>query len=352
MMLKRLIKSASALLFVTTLWMAPQARAAGTIPLAMAQQVDINGAPLANCQLSFFVAGTPAQQQDSFSDFGLSQKNPWPLTCDQAGRIPMFWLADGLIHARLTDSFGTPIIDSTLQVLGPSSGGGGGGGTVDPTTILATGDEKIRYGTGPLAGFVRENALTIGNATSGATERANADTQALFIYLYNINPNLVVSGGRTGNALSDFNASKQLTLPDMRGAAAAGLDDMGNSAKGVFAGVTFTNGNATTLDSLVGAARRTLSLGQLPGGISSTVSGVSVSAGSNGSVVSTNATESNIAVSSGAGNIVPAVAVGQQFFTNPTLAQTGTGTAVSNNTLGQAFDSVSPYALRTFYIKL
>lgn len=237
--------------------------AAGTLPLAMAQQVDINGQPLANCQVTFFVAGTPSTVQSSFADFGLTQAQSSPLNCDQTGRIPMFWLADGLIHVRLTDSFGAPIIDTTMQVLGPSSGGGGGGGTVDPTTIMATGDVKVRYGTGPLTGFVRCNALTIGNAGSGATERANADTQNLFVYLYNTDPNLVVSGGRSGNALNDFNAGKQLTMVDMRGRAAVGLGDMGNSPTTALLSTYFGN-SPTTLGAAGGNQGAVIAATNLP----------------------------------------------------------------------------------------
>ncbi|MGH1556407.1 hypothetical protein ACRAWF_45660 [Streptomyces sp. L7] len=71
--------------------------------------------------------------------------------------------------------------------------------------------------------------MTIGNATSGATERANADTQALFIYLYNADGSLVVTGGRSGNALNDFNRVEAIALPDLRGRALAGVDDMGGA---------------------------------------------------------------------------------------------------------------------------
>lgn len=225
-------KLAFVALFGITLLAAQPAQSAGTIPLAMAQQVDVNGQPLANCIVNFFVAGTVASPQNSYSDFALTQNPNNQLRCDQTGRVPMFWLADGLIHVRMTDANGTPIIDTTMQVLGPSSGGGGGGGTVDPTTIAATGDLKARYDTGLIAGWVRSNGLTIGNATSGATERANADTQNLFIYLYNKDPNLVVSGGRTGNALNDYNANKTIATPDWRGQALAFLDDMGNTPAG------------------------------------------------------------------------------------------------------------------------
>src|SRR5579872_1897697 len=198
-----MLKALKRLIFATFLAApigAAPALAAGTTPLALVPQVESAGNIAAGCLLYFIQAGTVSTPQNAFSDFGLTQTLSNPVTCDQGGRVPMHWLADGLIHIRLTTAAGTPIVDTTMQTLGPSSGGGGGGTTVDPTTILATGDEKIRYGTGPLAGFVRENGLTIGNAVSGATERANADTQNLFIYLYGTDPNLVVSGGQIGRA--------------------------------------------------------------------------------------------------------------------------------------------------------
>ena len=239
------------------------ALAAGTLPLALAQQIDINGQPLAGCQVTFYVAGTVATLQNNYADFGLTTPQANPLACDQTGRIPMFWLADGLIHVRLTDSFGSPIIDTTMQVLGPSSGGGGGGGTVDPTSIMATGDIKAKYGTGPLAGFVRANGLTIGSSVSGATERANADTQALFIYLYGVDPNLVVSGGRTGNALNDFNANKTIAMPDWRGRGIGALADMGNSATTILTSAYFGT-DPTVLGAIGGSQNVGLVAAQLP----------------------------------------------------------------------------------------
>jgi hypothetical protein len=189
---------------------ASQGYAAGTLPLAMAQQIDVNGQPLAGCQLTFFVAGTASTPQNNYADFGLTQAQSNPLSCDQSGRIPMFWLADGLIHVRLTDSSGLPIIDTTMQVLGPSSGGGGGGGTVDPTTIIAT-----------------------------------------------------VSGGRSGNALNDFNAGKQLTLVDLRGRAPIGLGDMGNSATTALLSTYFGN-SPTTLGAAGGSQGAQLAVTNLP----------------------------------------------------------------------------------------
>ena len=236
---------------------------AGTTPLSLVQQFDSTGAPLAGGLLNFFVAGTVATPQQIFADFGLTTPLPNPLTLDSTGRVPQHWIADGLIHIRLTDSQGLVYVDTTMQVLGPSSGGGGGGGTVDPTSIMSTGDMKAKYGTGPLAGFVRCNGLTVGNATSGATERANADTQALFVYLYNTDPNLTVSGGRTGNALNDYNANKQINVPDWRGRALAALDDMGNSAAGRLT-ATYFGTTATVLGAAGGAESQILTAPQIP----------------------------------------------------------------------------------------
>lgn len=236
---------------------------AGTTPLSLVQQFDSTGAPLAGGLLNFFVAGTVATPQQIFADFGLTTPLPNPLTLDSTGRVPQHWIADGLIHIRLTDSQGLVYVDTTMQVLGPSSGGGGGGGTVDPTSIMSTGDMKAKYGTGPLAGFVRCNGLTVGNPTSGATERANADTQALFIYLYGIDPNLVVSGGRTGNALNDYNANKTITTPDLRGRVIAGLDGMGNSLAGRLT-AAFSTATPDVLGSGFGAESQTLTTAQIP----------------------------------------------------------------------------------------
>jgi microcystin-dependent protein len=174
----------------------------------------------------------------------------------------MFYMANGSVHVRLTDSSGNVQYDNpSVLVIGASSGSGGGAG-VDPTTLVSTGDLKFKYGTGTLSGYVRANGLTIGNATSGATERANADTQALFIFLYGADPNLVVSGGRTGNALNDYNANKTIALPDARGRVLSALDDMGAANSSRLA--TVFSGTDTTLGAAGGGQNQTISVAQIP----------------------------------------------------------------------------------------
>lgn len=333
-------------------------QAAGTLPLAMAQQIDINGQPLAGCIVSFFVAGTVASPQNSFSDFGLSQ-NPNPvLNCDQSGRIPMFWLADGLVHVRLTDSFGSPIIDTTMQVLGPSSGGGGGGGTVDPTTIAATGDLKWRLDKTPISGWVRANGLTIGSATSGSSERANADTQSLFIYIWTTfsqpSGNVIcpVVGGLGANALADFNANKQITLEDARARSLFALDDMGNSALGGFTGVTFTSGTATTGGANGGTNSTTLALSQLPTGITSGGTGTGAATTGTGRP---NIPTTDAGISSGGaavGSIGLPTSAGSWLGASSLPVLVSSISATSNNTGGTPFPSVPRALLGTLYWKL
>jgi hypothetical protein len=117
----------------------------------------------------------------------------------------------------------------------------------------ATGEIFMVYGTAAPAGSCRANALTLGDASSGATERANADTVNLWIYLYLQDPNLTVSGGRTapGNtratAITDYNLHKTIALPDGRSRMLVALAVMGNADPHRMGGATFLAGNANTL---------------------------------------------------------------------------------------------------------
>jgi hypothetical protein len=313
--------------------------AQGTSTLALSQVVDLNGKPLVGALLYTYVVGTIAQPQNTFQDTGLSILNPWPLQADQNGRLPMFYMANGSVHIRLTDANGTPQYDNPSVLVIGASGGGGGGANVDPTTVLSTGDLKAKYGTGPLSGFVRLNGLTIGSATSGATERANADTQSLFIYLYNADPNLAVSGGRGASALADYSANKTITLPDWRGRSLTALDDMGNSAAGRLTATYFGTG-ATTLGASGGAQSTTLITSNLPAYTPSGSFTATSTYFHGSSVVST--------TTGTAGVNFDAVAAGSGTLTTPTASLVGTaqgGTSLP-------FSSLPPAMLTTFYIKL
>ena len=238
---------------------------AGTIfSLALSQRLDNEGRPLIDAPLYIYEANT-STPADAYMDFGLTVKHPWPMRTDSAGMLPAFWLADGQYKVRFTDPAGAIVYFDlpSVQAVGPSEGGssGGGGSGVDPNAIFQTGDELWQKRTGSRAGWVRQNARTIGGAASGATERANADTQPLYEYLWNTYPDefCPVVGGRGVSAAADFAANKAIATPDMRGYGARGLDDMGNDPAG-----RITNGAPTVAASSGGSEKHVISQANLP----------------------------------------------------------------------------------------
>lgn len=114
------------------------------------------------------------------------------------------------------------------------------------------------------AGFIWAAGKTIGNAASAATERANADTEALFTVYWNsmADAQAPVSGGRGASAAADFAANKTITVPDRRGRIDAGKDDMGGTAAN-----RLTSGGSgvagATLGASGGAQTHTLSTAEL-----------------------------------------------------------------------------------------
>jgi hypothetical protein len=244
------------------------ANAQGTVPIALQQSVNSNGQPLAGCLLYIFTANTVALTS-VFQDAGLTIPAANPEQCDQNGRLPMFYLANGSVHVRLTDSGGVQQFDYPSMLVIGASGGSGGGGGVDPTTIFATGDYKFRPTGETLTGWVRANGCTMGSGLSGAQAcgRANNDTQNLFIYLWTNCHLCVVSSGKGSTGLADFNANKTITLPDCRGRiCGVGVDDMGNGTAGILlAQNIFSGGDTpTTAGALAGEDNHTSTLAQLP----------------------------------------------------------------------------------------
>lgn len=79
-----------------------------------------------------------------------------------------------------------------------------------------TGDVKVHIGsaTAP-SGWILWDDGTIGNAASGASTRANADTFALYEHLWDNYSDSIcpVSTGRGASATADFNDGETLTLP-------------------------------------------------------------------------------------------------------------------------------------------
>jgi hypothetical protein len=228
-----------AILASLALLVGSEAYAAGTLNIALQQQfaftgcsasANVCGTPLAGGLLYIIQVGTVSTRQDSFQDTALSVANPWPLVLDANGRVPMFYLADGSVHVRLTDAGGVVQFDiPSILVIGPSSGGGGGGG-VDATAIASTGDIKFRMTSEVLLNWVKLNGQKIGNSGAAGADLTGAQYQNLYNYLWVncINTHCPVATGRGATAVADWNAGKNLQLPDWRGTGPIGLDDMGN----------------------------------------------------------------------------------------------------------------------------
>jgi hypothetical protein len=129
---------------------------------------------------------------------------------------------------------------------------------VSPAT---TGDGKLTLKTAADAGWLLLDDGTFGDASSGASNRANADTAALFTLIYNNvldanAPLLTMAGGATtraaqGSAAAAFAAHCRLSLPKQLGRAFVGA--------GAGSGLT-----ARALGSTFGAETHNLNAGEIP----------------------------------------------------------------------------------------
>lgn len=210
-----------------------------------------NDDPASGALAYFYAAGT-STPITVFSDDDLATPRTQPVTATAAGRFPAIYLPYVSYRVLITDASGVTIQDfDGIANPEPPDSGGGGGVTVSADEIFQTGDTLFVEKTGTRTGWVRDNGRTIGNAASGALERANADCADLYAFYWdNFSDTLCpVTGGRGASAASDFAAGKPIATLNKRGVAAVGLDDMGNSAANriqVSTTVTTTNGSATT----------------------------------------------------------------------------------------------------------
>jgi microcystin-dependent protein len=131
------------------------------------------------------------------------------------------------------------------------------------------GTAKEYYGSTLPTKHLWVNGNTIGDASSNATGRANADTEALFTVLWgsvdNTNSQIKlydsagVLSAKGASAVADFAAHKKISLPDKRGRTSIGCDTMGGSSANVV-----TNTNADTLGGFDGEENNTLTIAKIP----------------------------------------------------------------------------------------
>lgn len=204
-------------------------------------------------------------------------------------------------------------------------------------------------GTAAPTGWVLASGKTIGDASSSATGRANADTEDLFDFLWTnfADAECAVSGGRGASAAADFAAHKAITLPDMRGRGFFGLDNIGGSAASRL-GSAITS--ATTNGATGGSETVTLTTTHLP------ASGLTVTAtaDSNGAHTHTFAgTSTSRYAGSTGGTFAYSADFGGTTTTSSSGAHTHTVTGTTSNLgSGGAHSNMPPALLGTWIIKL
>lgn len=225
--------------------------------------LDPSGTPYVGLQAFFFDASTTTPLT-TYTDAGLSIPHDHPVEADGFGILPAIFLPEQTNYRfRILTAQGVTLADVD-NVSSP---------TTTPPEIpdsdtpidqrFQTGDIKIRWSVAAPNGWVRVNGRTIGSATSGATERANADCYALYVFLWNADSSLAVSGGRGANADSDWNGNKTIALPDPRGRALVILDSFGNSASNRVTDAQL-GADSDALGAAGGSQTHTLTSGQIP----------------------------------------------------------------------------------------
>jgi len=118
-----------------------------------------------------------------------------------------------------------------------------------------TGCVEAYLGSTAPSTWVFLDGLTLGNAASSATGRANADTSALFTFFWDnlADSEAAVSTGRGASAAADYAANKTITIPDGRNRTLAGGDMGGGASSRLTSGVSGVDG--TTLGASGGDQR-------------------------------------------------------------------------------------------------
>lgn len=190
--------------------------------------------------LAYFYTDNSTTPLTVYWDAGLTAPHAWPVVANQMGVFPPVFIPYVTYRRRITTADGVLISDAgNIDNPQPPTSGL----IVTEAEIFQTGDPLPRWRTGTITGWVRMNGLTLGDATSGATEYAAADAADLFAYLWAWLPDSIaaVSTGRGASAAADFAANKTIVIPTMQGFLAAGVDNMGTTAAGIIQAVTTCN---------------------------------------------------------------------------------------------------------------
>lgn len=211
------------------------------------------------------------------------------------------------------------------------------------------GSMMIWSGASAPSGFIFA-AGTIGNAGSGATNRANEDCLGLFQHFYQLSNDICpVSGGRGASAIADFDAGKTITVLDARGRAIFGKDDMISAASRLTDEGTGNSGTAgDVLGSSGGIQAELFELTDLP------TTSLALTIDDNGNHLHAFAGEFGVGDGSlgGSGDLLLRGPLTTRF-TNAGGSHSHTGTVKMNNTAGQDyFSKIPPHLVQNICWKL
>lgn len=137
---------------------------------------------------------------------------------------------------------------------------------VVPDAVVPPGTIIYTFAAGASPGWIVAYG-GIGNAGSGASNRANLDTLPLYKILWEgyVNAFAPVTGGRGTVAEEDFFANKVMQLPDIREAVLAASGDLGGSASNnrLMSGPTGGFGAAVSKGTFAGNKGNVLTVAQL-----------------------------------------------------------------------------------------
>lgn len=203
------------------------------------QLSDGNGDPLIGGKKSFYLAGT-ATPADTYTNNGFATKHPNPVIADSRGIWPPIHFNAGAYKCITTDQSDNVIFtedniasadiytDVQAQIDALAS-------RMDDAEAnqATTGDVILSVRTTPPTGWILLDAVlpdygTIGDATSGATIRANIDCEDLFVLVWNslsdygVLNSSGVATARGATAEADWAAHYRIRAPVVSGRALVG----------------------------------------------------------------------------------------------------------------------------------
>lgn len=177
-----------------------------------------------------------------------------PIFYDSALATATSGYPKGSVVAQVNGPVGYFWISEVDDNTGDPDAGAPNWGQFSVLSSATTGETHFRPTGETVAGCVRCNGNTVGDAFSNASERANADCYQLFTWVWEnftdaqcpmfTSTGGAVARGAFNSAQGDWEHHCAITLPDMRGSWPGGVDDMGNVAAGRFNTAFFGQGSS------------------------------------------------------------------------------------------------------------